>query len=463
MNASTQQIAQTFRDVIGDRNVLEGSAVADRHADYCPETFDAGILLLPETTEHVSAICRKASEIGTSVVPLGGLTGLVEGTASKVGQVSISFERMKQVLAIDADQGVAVVEPGVTLATLFDAAEPFGLMPGVDIPSRGSCTIGGLVSTNAGGVRVIRYGMTRENVLGLEAVLADGTVIDATNTLMKNNAGYDLKQVFIGSEGTLGLLTKIVLRLHPIPKSTASALVACDGLESVMALLRRARTGLDFRLLSFEVMWPDYYRLTTSQPGMGTPPLAADHGMYAVLEVAGTEEGDADHALNGVLETAFEEGLVADAVIAGSEAQRQAIWRIRDDSDAISTTCETYLSYDVGMQLPHMPAYVDQFKEAFQAVCPDRTPYVFGHLGDGNLHIMFAITPEEYHHRRRFDEIVYGPLRNFAGTTVSAEHGIGLEKKDFLGWSRSDPYVGLMRQMKAALDPGNVLNPGKVI
>ena len=417
---------------------------------------------MPHSAEDVARICRLANTEGHAIVAHGGLTGLVEGTASAAGQVCVSFEKMKKIIDIDPDQGVVVAEPGVVLQDLFDATEPFGLMPGVDIPSRGSCTLGGLTSTNAGGVRVIRYGMMRENILGLEVVLANGEIIDATNRLIKNNAGYDLKQMFIGSEGTLGLVTKIVMRLHPIPKSTTCALVACNGLQSMMTLLRRARASLDARLLSFEVMWPEYYALTTAQTGVGTPPIDAGYDIYAVIEVTGSDEEDSSNHLNHLLESAFEDELVVDAALASSESQRQMIWRIRDDSDAIETTCDAYLSYDVGMQLQHMSAYVYSFRTRFSENYPDRTPYIFGHMGDGNLHIMFAVSKDEFHNRKSFDDIVYDSLSPFESTTVSAEHGIGLEKKSYLGSSRSKAYISSMHDMKNALDPNNILNPGKV-
>lgn len=463
MSNSLKDLVETFELEIGAKNVVHGQALSSRDHGYCETCYAAGILLLPKSTADVVRICKIAGAKGLAIVPHGGLTGLVEGTASAPGQVCVSFERMNRIHRIDPDQGAVVAEPGVVLQNLFDAAEPYGLMPGVDIPSKGTCTLGGLVSTNAGGVRVIRYGMMRENILGLEVVLASGEVIDASNMLMKNNAGYDLKQLFIGSEGTLGLVTKVVLRLHPVPRATASALVACDGLEALMMLLRRARGDLDFRLLSFEVMWPEYYRLTTSQPGFGAAPMQAHYGIYAVIEVAGKDDDDCSDAINGLLEKAFEDELVVDAVLAGSEAQRQAIWRIREDSDAISATCEAYLSYDVGMQLLHLPDYVKRFRAAFSKSCPDRIPYLFGHMGDGNLHVMFAVSPEEYWNRRPFDELVYRPLTELEGSTVSAEHGIGLEKRNYLSWSRSTVYLELMRRMKTALDPNNLLNPGKML
>lgn len=452
-----------FEREIGASNVIHGEALSSRGWGYCKENYSAGILVLPRSTGDVARICELSNTLGYSIVPHGGLTGLVAGTASSSGQICVSFERMNKIIYVDPDQCIAVAEPGVVLQDLFDASEPYGLMPGVDIPSRGSCTIGGLVSTNAGGVRVIRYGMMRENVLGLEVVLASGEVIDATNMLIKNNAGYDMKHLFIGSEGTLGLVTKIVLRLHPLPKSTVCALVASNELTSMMALLRQTRLTLDTQLLSFEVMWPEYYALTASQPGIGTAPIDTGYNMYAVIEAAGSHGEDSSDAMTRLLEAAFEDELIADAVLASSEAQRQKIWRIRDDSDAIETTCDAYLSYDVGMRLKDMPAYIKSYRNNFTEHYPDRVSYIFGHMGDGNLHIMFAVSREEYIQRKPFDDIVYGSLSQFESTTVSAEHGIGLEKKDYLANSRSEAYIHAMQCVKAVMDPDNILNPGKIL
>lgn len=443
--------------------VVSGERLAARSPEYCAEAYGAGIHLLPETVQDVSRICEWASAHDVPLVPHGGLTGLVDATASALGDVALSFEKLNRILEIDAAQGIAVVESGVVLQDLIEACDAFGLMPSIDIPSRGSCTIGGLISTNTGGVRVIKYGMTRDNVPGIEAVLADGRVFNAMNQLVKNNAGFDLKHVFIGSEGTLGLVTKAVVKLVPKPMSTAVDMVACAGFDQAVSLLEHSRQTFDSQLMSFEVMWPDYYALTTSQPGFGPPPLATGHPIYVVIETGSWNGDPAQDTLEVFLAEEFETGNVIDAVLAQSETQRQAIWRAREDSDAVETLNDAYLGYDVGLTLSDMPRYVRRLKEDMELSLPGYRPFIFGHMGDGNLHVMIAVSGEQAQQRDQVDQIIYGALEGLGSTTVSAEHGIGLEKRAFLGLSRDQAYVGLMGEFKALLDPNDILNPGKVL
>ena len=458
----TTNPAEILSDAIGAEQVLTGEALAARNPGYCEESLGAQVLVRPRNTQDLVTICQTAAANKIALVPHGGLTGLVDATASHMGEVIVSFERMNRVLRIDPAQGIAVVEPGVTLEALADALSKHDVICGVDIPSRGSCTLGGMVSTNAGGARVLRYGMMRQNVLGLEVVLANGQVLDMTSPLLKNNAGYDLKQLFIGSEGTLGLVTKIVLRLWPAPKSLSCALVACDSFDHFSQLFEKARHVLGARLMSFEAMWPDYYRLTTSQPGFGAPPLGADHGLYGVVEVSEEDEESAQNALMSLMEPAFEAGLVADAIVAQSEAERATIWRAREDSDAIEHLYETYLSYDVGFELRDLGPFATALVDNFAARFPEVTPYIFGHVGDGNLHVMYGLSHSEAANRDVYDALLYDTVSGFAGSTVSAEHGIGLEKRAYLDRSITPQMLDVMKSLKRTLDPDNILNPGKI-
>lgn len=452
-----------FASALRPDQIVTGDRLAARDPGYCGRSLGCRVLLLPESTEDVSAICRIADEAGIAIVPHGGLTGLVDGTASYPGQVAVSLERMNRILKIDPDQRIAVVEAGAILQDVIDAAAPYRLMPGFDIPSRGSARIGGLISTNAGGVRVLRYGMVRQNILGLEAVLAGGEVLDAMNVLQKNNAGYDLKHMFIDAEGTLGIVTRAVIALTPSPLETRIALVAAARFEDIAALLAAARTRFDSQLLSFEVMWPEYYRHTTAQPGFGPLPLSADHSIYAIIEIGfwGSEPAG-ECPLTDFLETAFAAEQLTDAVVARSEAQRAAIWRAREDGDSIEGHFGACIDYDVGIELGAMADYVARLRARLAETAPDHPPFVYGHIGDGNLHVTFGLPPERLKDRAIFDAAVYGSLEGLGATTVSAEHGIGEEKRDVLPLSRDAVYRAVMARVKSCLDPKGIMNPGKI-
>ena len=462
MNPGQNSVAALFAGILDEGSILVGLQLNGRDPGYCGESYGAGVLLRPRDAQQLAEICRVASRHGVSLVPHGGLTGLVEGTTSHDGQAVISFERMNRIHRIDAAQGIAVVDAGVTLEALQNALEPMGLTFGVDIPARGSCMIGGMAATNAGGIRVLRYGMMRPNVLGLEAVLADGRILDMTNPLLKNNAGYDLKHLFIGSEGTLGMITRVVLRLWPAERFTSCALISCPEAGSITTLFEQARAQLDSALLAFEAMWPSYYELTTSQPGFPQRPLALGSKLYGVIEVAGRTREASEERLLSFLETALETGILLDAVVAQSEADRTAIWRSREDSDAINHHFAESLSYDIGLELKDVNAFTERLTETFARDLPQSVPHVFGHVGDGNLHVLIGVTESEHAERAKYDRIIYETLTPFAGSTISAEHGIGLEKRPYLEQSLPSPVIGVMRELKAALDPQNILNPGKV-
>lgn len=455
-------LAAKFSAVLRTEQILAGDQLTARDPGYCEHSLCCGVVLLPENTGEVAAICRLAESENIGIVPHGGLTGLVDGTASRPGQVAVSLERMGRILTIDPLQRIVVVEAGAILQHVAEATAEHGLMPGLDIPSRGSARIGGLLSTNAGGIRVLRYGMARQNVLGLEVVLAGGEVLDAMNCLQKNNAGYDLRQLFIGAEGTLGIITRAVLSLAPCPLETRVALVAAARFEDLATLLGAARDRFDSQLLSFEVMWPEYYRHTTAQSGFGPLPLAADHPIYAIIETGFWHPETGDCPLSEFLGAAFEEGQIIDATVAQNEAQRTAIWRAREDGDSIEAHFGACIDYDIGMELASMPDYVARLRGRIAETAQDCPPFVYGHIGDGNLHVTFGLPPERLADRALFDAAVYSSLGKAGATTVSAEHGIGEEKRAVLTLSRGATYLSVMAQLKACLDPKGIMNPGKV-
>jgi len=454
-------LLEQLRQVLGDGGVLVGDDAIDAGRSPWTRTGAPKAVLRPRSTEQVSQILAAANAAGVPVTAWGGLTGLVDGARAD-GALALSLSRMNAVEAIDTVSGTMRVQAGCVLQTACEAAEAQGLLLPLDLGARGSATIGGNISTNAGGNRVLRWGMMREMVLGLEAVLADGTVVSALNPLMKNNTGYDLKQLFIGSEGTLGVVTRAVLRLRPKPVSDNVALLAVDTFEALPQVLNRLRQAIGAQLSAFEVMWADFYELVTTPPANGRPPLPHGHPYYVLVEAMGADpEADAE-PFERVLGEALEAGEIADAAIARSVGERNAIWALRDDVGQTGRNAPI-LAFDVSLNIADMEAYVAEVRAALAARWPETSSLVvFGHLGDGNLHVIAGVGDRSPEARHAVEETVYGPLRRIGGS-ISAEHGIGLQKREFLSWTRSPAELGLMRTLKRALDPNNILNPGKIL
>jgi len=418
-------------------------------------------LVRPSTTEEVSKVLRLCHEQGLRVVTQGGLTGLVHGADSTPDDVILSLERMRTIERIDPRQRVAVVQAGVTVQMLQDAVEAQGMVFPLDLGARGSATIGGIAATNAGGNRVIRYGMTRDMLLGLEVVLADGTVVSSMNQLIKNNTGYDLKQLFIGSEGTLGVITRLVVRLREKPLSQDVALVAAPTFDALTGLLKHMDQHLGGTLSAFEAMWPSFYNLVTTPPAKGRPPLPQTYPYYVLIESLGSNAALDTERFNAALESALEQGLAADAALTRSDRERREFWALRDDVEQIAREGLPAI-FDISLPLAAMEGYIEGLKSALGQRFGDHKLWVFGHLGDGNLHVIVGIKGMDRAIRAEIEQAVYGPLANFAGS-VSAEHGIGLEKKAYLSLSRNDAEIALMRAIKQTLDPEGMLNPGKIL
>ena len=454
---------EIFAAVCPPEAIVGPEALRQRDPGYCADSRKAGLLLRPDSTAMVAAICATASGAGIGIVPQGGLTGLVDGTATAPDQIALSLERMTRILRVDPTQGVILAEAGCTIQAMNEAAAEYGLMTGIDIPSRGSCTLGGVIATNAGGIRVIRYGMTRDNVLGLTAVLSDGTVLEGMNTLIKNNTGYDLKQLFIGSEGTLGVITAAVLKLFPRPAATALALMGCPGLEAAQALLMLARIRAGGDLMAYEAMWPDYYRLTSSWLCPGREPLPPDDELKIIIEVAGTDPDSAEAALIDIFEDAVAAGLVSDGVIAKSPDEQAMIWSLREDSDLIARPRGAILSYDVSIEAGEIAGFLERWQAARAQACPQAGSFVFGHLGDCNLHVCLSVTPEEASGHAAIDRAFYDAVAATPAASFSAEHGIGLAKRAELARRGPAPLLAVMGALKSALDPAGVMNPGKVL
>lgn len=448
------------RREIGEDGVLTGADAKERAQGAWAPLGEPGAVARPRSTEEVVAILEAANALKVPIVPWSGRTGLVEGGMTH-GEVALSLDRMNRILEVDPVNGTATVEAGAVLQTVCETVEAQGLFFPLDLGARGSACIGGNISTNAGGNRVIRYGMMRDMVLGLEAVLADGTVLSSMNRMIKNNAGYDLKQLFIGSEGTLGIVTKAVLRLRPQPISHDTAFVAFEGFTAVTRFLRHMERALGGTLSAFEAMWEPFYKLVTSAPAEGRPPIPHGHPYYVLVEAMGGDPDKDAARFEEALGEALEAGDIVDAVIAKSESERAAMWALRDDVGQVLQYYPMF-TFDVSMRLTDMEGYVSAVQAGFAERWNDPTVFIFGHLGDGNLHVIASVGDGSAEARRAVEEIVYRPLRQIGGS-VSAEHGIGLEKRPYLSWSRSPAEIDAMRRLKAAFDPNNILNPGKVL
>ena len=446
--------------IVGEGSLVSGDAIAERATSYWNSApMQARAIVCPRTTEAVSAVLRVCHERDQSVIIQGGLTNCVAAAEPAAEDVVLSLEKMDRIVEIDPVGGTAVVEAGVILQTLQETVAEQGLRFPLDLGARGSCTIGGNIATNAGGINVLRYGMMRNLVLGLEAVLADGTVVSSMNRMMKNNAGYDVKQLFIGTEGTLGVVTQAVVRLFPQPAGRHSALVALDDFEKVSGLLVRLQQQLSDSLSAFEIMWGDYYQAVTGDGGHRAP-LSRDFPFYVVFEAEGADPETDASRFEDVLGQALDDGLVIDAVIPKSETERREIWNIREEFDAVLEPEPVYL-YDVSLPIRDMAAYVAKVKANVTKRWPNGQCYTIGHVADGNLHFFVApLESGDFHDVS--DECVYGPLADVGGS-VSAEHGIGTDKLRWLPHCRTAAEIDLMRRLKRSLDPRNVLNPGRVV
>ncbi len=452
---------QQLEEIVGKGGLLGSEQVSIRNKSYWDASpMKARALVRPKTTEQVCAVLKLCHQHKINVVTHGGLTGTVQGTLSGKADLVLSMERLNAIEEIDPQGRTATVQAGVVLQTLQENVKQHDLMFPLDLGARGSCTIGGNIATNAGGVNVIRYGMMRELVLGLEVVLADGTLISSMNRMLKNNAGYDLKQLFVGTEGTLGIVTRAIVKLKELPLSANSALVAVNEFSQVVDLLKFVDKSLGGQLTSYELMWRNYYQAVT-EAGWHESPLPRNYPYYVVLEAQGADpQADKEH-FQLMMEAAMEKGLIEDAVLPKSEAERDKVWAIREDFEALLSLRPQFI-YDVSLPIKDMDHYIQTLEQRLSERWSQCPFYALGHIGDGNLH--FFVSPQnddsaDLHHQ--VNQIIYEPLEQCGGS-VSAEHGIGLEKKAYLSLSRNAEEIALMKSVKNLFDPFNLLNPGKI-
>lgn len=420
-------------------------------------------LVKPASPEEVARILAIAAAQAVPVTPVGGQTGTSGGAIATEGGIVLSLERMNRILEIDTVSMTLTVEAGCILQIAQEEVEKEGAFLPLDLGSRGSAMIGGCIASNAGGNRVLRWGMMRDMVIGLEAVLADGAIVSSLTKMIKDNAGFAWKHLMIGSEGTLGIVTKAVLRLRPLPSTSQTALVALARFEDVVTLLRSLEVGLSGKLSSFELMWGDFYEaMTEAQLDLRQRPMELGHGFYVLVEALGGDlESDVDQ-FERVLMEQIERGLVENAVIAKSETERQALWAVREDMQPGLKGFNPFMVYDVSMALGAMPAFVSRVRTSVSQAFSEGRMLFYGHAGDGNLHIIVNVGRDSAAHETAVDRLIYDAVHDVGGS-IAAEHGIGVLRAGFIDRSRTAEELALMRRLKQALDPQGILNPGKVL
>jgi len=455
-------IAETLIHELGQQAVLTGPEISEKYfVDYTGDKPCMPLAVIrPASTEEVSRILKLCSQMDQKVVVQGGLSGLAGGATPQHNEIAISLERMSGIETIDPTSMTLTALAGTPLQAIQEAAEDAGLLFPLDLGARGSCNVGGNIATNAGGNQVIRFGMMRNLVLGLEAVLADGTVLTSMNTMLKNNAGYDLKQLFIGTEGTLGVITRAVLRLYPKLTSRSTALCALNDFPSAIKLLNQARIGLGSSLSTFEAMWASYYDYVLDHIKALRSPFDERYPLYVLVESEGTDTERDQQLFEATLNEALDTGIIKDAVVAQSQKDTRLFWNIRDGIGEVTQYLIPYATFDISLPIGEMSGFLDRVHESLTAKFTNATKLVFGHIGDNNLHLVVTTgTSEDV---KKIFDLIYRLTGAHKGS-VSAEHGIGTQKLDYLHYSRSAEEIEVMQRLKNTLDPGGILNPGRVL
>jgi FAD/FMN-containing dehydrogenase len=466
----TPELLDSLRAIVGPEHALTDPA---QQLPYLREWRDmyqgqASVVLRPATTGQVSQILALAHVHGVPVVVQGGNTGLVGGQIPTEGEILLSVGRLKRVRAIDPAGYTITVEAGLTLVQAQAAADQVDRLFPLSLPSEGSCQIGGNISINAGGTSVLAYGNARQLVLGLEVVLADGRIWDGLKGLKKDNSGYDLKDLFIGSEGTLGIITAAVLKLFPKPAEKATALVALPDIASALPLFGLAQEAAGHGLTAYEVMAGIVLDLVLKHTPGTRAPFAARHPWYVLIETSGLKaDGAAERVLTEVLTAAGERGLVIDAAIAGSLAQARDLWRLRESYSPAQKPEGGNIKNDISVAVGCIPEFIARADAAVARLCPGARPVPLAHFGDGSVHYNIAQPPEmaKAEFLARWDDLTHAvqDIVIELGGSISAEHGIGVMKRADLARVKSAVEMDLMRRIKASLDPKGILSPGKVL
>lgn len=457
--------------IVGAKNIVTDAGAMVPYLKEWRDLFrgKAQAVVRPGSTAEVSELVKLAARTGTRLVPQGGNTGLVGGQIpiAEGREIILSLQRMDKVRAIDPQSDTMTVEAGLTLQKAQGAAEAAGRLFPLSLASEGSCTIGGNLSTNAGGTAVLAYGNARELCMGLEVVLADGRIWNGLRQLRKDNTGYDLKNLFIGAEGTLGIITAAVLKLFPLPAARATAFLAVPSPEEALALLNAAKAGAGGTLTTFEIMPRTGLDFVLKHASGTRDPLSGPSPWYVLMEVSAQSATGLDEAVEAFLGEALEQGLVTDAALAGSLTQRADFWKLREMLSEVQTYEGGSIKHDVSVPLHAVPAFLARATAAVEAMVPGCRPLPFGHMGDGNIH--FNVSQPVGGDKATFlagwsamNEAVHAIVSDMHGS-ISAEHGIGRLKRDLLPGVKDPVELSLMKTLKATLDPQGILNPGAVL
>lgn len=455
------ELLEKLRQLLGPKGLLDEDIEQRTTDGWGAQECHSPAIIRPENTHQLSEVMKLCHESGQKVVTHGGCTNMTRGCVSSKDELVISLERMTAIESIDSTNRTMTVQAGAPLQTVQEQAQANDLFFTLDLGARGTATIGGNIATNAGGNQVIRYGMAREQVLGLEIVLPDGRILSFMNHMLKNNAGYDLKHLFIGSEGNLGIITRAVLRLRPQMLSKTTALVATDKFSNMSHLLNHMEQALGGKLSAFETLWQNYYCIACKGENMGPPPLSENYPFYILIEASGANaESDSEQFLQA-LESAMSKELIANAVLAKSLQQQQTMWAIRDNIPALFAY-QPMMLFDVSLPISEMESYLTEMQKNIASIDDQLFVATLGHLGDGNLHIAVELGNKSKERKFAVEQAIYTPLTKRQGS-ISGEHGIGLEKKPYLSICRSDTEIEVMKQLKLLFDPKGILNDGKVI
>jgi FAD/FMN-containing dehydrogenase len=467
--AADPTLLARFAAIVGEKNAITDPQA---QAPYLVEMRDmfqgrSAMVLRPGSVAEVSAILALANETATAIVPQGGNTGLVGGQTPQRGEIVVSLNRLDRIREVDPVSNTITCEAGVTLQRAREAAAAVDRLYPQLLPSEGTCTIGGNLSTNAGGTAALAYGIARSHALGVEVVLADGRVLNNLNKLKKDNTGYDLKNLFIGAEGTLGVITAAVLRLVPRPRSMETAFVGVSSPEAALELLGLATERTGGGVTSFELMLRLGIELVLKHGAGCRDPLPQVHPWYVLLELSSQARSGLREVMEEILAEGLERGLVQDATIADSLDQAKMFWRVRELFGEVQRHEGGSIKHDVSVPVAAVPAFIGEASAAVAKLIPGARPLPFGHLGDGNIHYNVAqpVGADKAAYLARWDDVnvvVFEVVAKYGGS-ISAEHGIGVIKRDLLPKVKDPVAFELMRTLKRTLDPKGILNPGKVL